>query len=453
MTRCRRKFAALAAVLVASCSDEKQDDKTTTTFAQTLQGTWVTCSNEGGPTDMREVVVFDGTGFVVRGYDHPTSDLSCGGAGTLRDAESGSGVYTTGASVLAPDPEGGASVTAYQLDGTGTPFGSSFTIAYVKTSVTPNVLYMGDDSGANDGSTPALRPTTLQTNKPRVRVAPAMAFPASLQGSFESCTNEWIYDQREVVTFAGTKVDARMYDHATMDGTCSGNGYLRIADSMQATFTLGADVDATIGVLDVTAVAADVDPELASTFYSIVWVDSHASPRTVYTGDENATAGLDGTAPERRPTVLQQAKPRYLLPAPPAFPGILQGNWENCTYEWDFGSDVREVFIFSGSTFTYDSYVHGTTDGTCGGTGTHNDTGSGTFTTGAAAAATLGGLNVTANAIDFFMGLYTLVYVDTSASPYTLYIGDETATSGLDGTAPNKRPTVLQSFKPRFRLP
>ncbi len=458
MTRWKREFSsALVAVLVAGCGSKKSEGGTTS-FAQTLKGTWVTCSSQWGPTDAREAVVFDGTGFVVRRYDHPTSDLSCGGEGILRDTESGHGSYTVGASVVVPDPEGNGTVTAYQLDGT-TASVSSYTIAYVKTSVTPNVLYMGDDSGTNNGTTPALRPTTLQTI-PRTRAPEPMAFPASLQGTFESCVSEFTYDVREVLAFSGSSVDTRVYDHATTDGSCGGRGYLRFADSMQGTFTLGADVAATVGVLDVTAVAADVTPALASTFYSIVWVDSLASPRTVYTGDDNANQLLDGTAPEKRPTVLEQWKPRFLLPAPPAFPGILQGSWENCRYELDYSTDVREVFQFSGANLTVLEYHHTTTDGTCGnGAGSLYNSTTFTFTTGAAAPATLpdpSGVNpsltVTANAFDFGTVFYTIVYVDTSARPYTLYIGDEKATTGLDGTSPATRPTVLQGWKPRFQL-
>jgi hypothetical protein len=443
-------LAALAAVLAAGCSgNEKKEEKT---FAQTLRGTWVACWNEG-TTDVREAVVFDGAAFVARRYGHPTVDASCGGHGVLQDAESTSGSYTVGASVLAPDPEGGASVTAYRIDATGVD--SRYTIAYVKTSVTPNVLYVGDDSGANDGTTPALRPTTLQADRPRARAADPMAFPASLQGAFETCANdgmpEGVTDYREVLAFDGTSVDARIYDHATTDGTCGGNGFLRLdGSSFQGTSALGADVPASLGVLGVTATAADVDPALdGSTFYSIVWVDSLASPRTLYVGDDQ---GLDTTDPAQRPDTLQLQKPRYLLPAPIAFPGLLQGTWVACTFELDDGHDVREVFSFSAS-MTVLHYDHTTTDGTCGnGAGTFRDSMVFPFTLGGEAAATLGPLGVTARTLDLGTSMYTLAYVDTAARPYALYIGDERATAGLDASAPSKRPTVLQGWKPRFQL-
>jgi hypothetical protein len=42
---------------------------------------------------------------------------------------------------------------------------------------------------------------------------------------------------------------------------------------------------------------------------------------------------------------------------------------------------------------------------------------------------------------------YTIVYVDAGATnaPH-LFLGDYSATLGLDGTAPGKRPTVLDAF-------
>jgi hypothetical protein len=80
------------------------------------------------------------------------------------------------------------------------------------------------------------------------------------------------------------------------------------------------------------------------------------------------------------------------------------------------------------------------------------DSGSGSFVTGGSVAAMLGAAPVTANTIDFHatgFDLYSIYYIDEAANPDVLYIGDETATVGLDGSAPDKRPTELQDWKPR----
>jgi hypothetical protein len=41
--------------------------------------------------------------------------------------------------------------------------------------------------------------------------------------------------------------------------------------------------------------------------------------------------------------------------------------------------------------------------------------------------------------------VYTIVYVKAGVTPALLYLGDLLATAGLDGTAPAKRPTVLDA--------
>jgi hypothetical protein len=51
-------------------------------------------------------------------------------------------------------------VTAYQLDVDGAQ-GDFYDLGYVDLAATPDRLYFGETGGANDGSTPALRPTAL----------------------------------------------------------------------------------------------------------------------------------------------------------------------------------------------------------------------------------------------------------------------------------------------------
>ena len=53
-----------------------------------------------------------------------------------------------------------APVTAHQLDVNDS--GSMFyDLMYIDANANPDRLYFGDSSGANDGSTPALRPAVL----------------------------------------------------------------------------------------------------------------------------------------------------------------------------------------------------------------------------------------------------------------------------------------------------
>ena len=74
---------------------------------------------------------------------------------------------------------------------------------------------------------------------------------------------------------------------------------------MGTTYSLGADVTATlVGTVSVTGqeLTLDFDP---TPEYTIVYVDAWAANGPyVFLGDLSATLGLDGTAPGKRPTVL-----------------------------------------------------------------------------------------------------------------------------------------------------
>jgi hypothetical protein len=243
-------------------------------------------------------------------------------------------------------------------------------------------------------------------------------------------------------------MEVRDYDHPTVDGSCGGDGWLNLAGGAQGTFTLEAPMALDFGVggptVSGTAVVATLGPD---TLYQSLWMDTYATVPTLYGGDDG---GVPPLAPADRPTVLS-LEPRYRAATPTPFPAVVNGTWDACVLELGAPNvDRWERFLISGTTITFSEVVYASGNGSC--TGAVNGTGGGssTIALGAATPATLGGFAVTAHKVDLF-GMYTIVYVDTMASPYTLYIGDEGATAGLDATSDAKRPTVLQEWKPRFQ--
>jgi hypothetical protein len=162
-------LAALVAVLTTAACGSSTDTNTCNTASPiyaTVQGTWAGCAPASATTSMKNTITVSGCGVTITN-DVYTSSLVC--AGTPIRAAAGTGTIAIG-SALANTAfnTGAAAVTAYQLDviGTLTPTGGSptslamYTIAYVN-SATPANLFMGDTSGANDGTTAAKRPTVL----------------------------------------------------------------------------------------------------------------------------------------------------------------------------------------------------------------------------------------------------------------------------------------------------
>jgi len=125
-----------------------------------LNGTWKSnCGITSSVTSNDITAVFNNGigGLTATTY----SDNSCS---TIAMQELGTLSYTLGSDVTVDGSVAGIT-TATQIDLTDTTVGSStngeitYDIAAIKDSTT---LYTGDDSGVNDGSTPALRPTQLQ---------------------------------------------------------------------------------------------------------------------------------------------------------------------------------------------------------------------------------------------------------------------------------------------------
>ncbi|MBK9517633.1 MAG: hypothetical protein IPO09_09825 [Anaeromyxobacter sp.] len=129
------------------------DDAAGGALRAAMQGNWSRCE-VGFGTSYKIGLVVSGSGFTQssRSYANET----CTGTGT----EEGSGAGTLAFGAALTTFLGGAPVTAYELTAT-TGVGTFYDLVYVDTAATPDLLYTGDSSGANDGSTPALRPTVL----------------------------------------------------------------------------------------------------------------------------------------------------------------------------------------------------------------------------------------------------------------------------------------------------
>jgi hypothetical protein len=127
-----------------------------------LNGTWKSNCGITSSVESNDItaVFNNGVGSLnATTYD----DNSCSPA-NIAMTEPGTFSYVIGSNVTVDGSVAGIT-TATQFDLTDTTAGSptlnetTYDIAAIKDSVT---LYTGDDSGTNDGSTPALRPTKLQ---------------------------------------------------------------------------------------------------------------------------------------------------------------------------------------------------------------------------------------------------------------------------------------------------
>ncbi len=173
--------AILVAVTTAACGSSSSDScNTASPIYSQIQGTWSMCAPSSATSSMKNTIVVNGCGVGITNTVYigttGTPNLTCTGTGVV--ALTGTGTATIGGSQLAGFNDGRlGQVTAYQLDIAATmlPTGSStgtayamYTIGYVGAvgGTALNTLYMGDTSGANDGTTPAKRPTVLEAFYP-----------------------------------------------------------------------------------------------------------------------------------------------------------------------------------------------------------------------------------------------------------------------------------------------
>jgi len=148
---------AILGLVVACGSSGGGGGGNTSAFQAALQGTWEGCV----PTSLTEstsvTFVITGLNFTVTPVSFGTPD--CSGSPTALPQQSGTLTIGSAETVQLNMQ----SVTAYQVDQTITSpaIGTTYTLAYVDTTASPNLLYQGATIPPNDGSTPAKRPTVL----------------------------------------------------------------------------------------------------------------------------------------------------------------------------------------------------------------------------------------------------------------------------------------------------
>lgn len=283
----RRALFILGLGLLAACGGSKD---TKPPVPHTFDGTWVACRNDAG-TDYREVFTVTGSNVGLGIVDYGTTDVSCDGDGTPQATVVATAVY--GSPVTAGFGAGNVLATPVDLTLLGPPQVTFYTLAYLDTAASPEALHLGDDTGALDGSTPALRPVTLQS---MARALQATPVAGDLTGEWRHCPPA---AGGEIATFnAGTGAfDLRKYS-----GTC---GVGTPVEQLTGTFALATPAYASLGATTVTAFAVDlaVTSPAAVNVYTTFWVDTQVTPRRLYHGDD-ALHGMIGTSPSLRPRVL-----------------------------------------------------------------------------------------------------------------------------------------------------
>jgi hypothetical protein len=153
-------LAATAAVLAPTAGGSRSHNAASSSpFLRQIQGTWLgnACEGPSNGTYQRAQLVITGMDVVVAVRSYPAADCS----GTAVATATRSGTFTIDSAITASLDA--ASVIAYPLDITASAGGSTrsiYTLGYVDSSA-PKRLYMGDPSGEDDGSSLALRSTTL----------------------------------------------------------------------------------------------------------------------------------------------------------------------------------------------------------------------------------------------------------------------------------------------------
>jgi hypothetical protein len=128
---------------------------------------------------------------------------------------------------------------------------------------------------------------------------------------------------------------------------------------------------------------------------------------------------------------------------------VLQGTWSGCANGG--ATDFEERIAFDGDAIAWKVSTFATTDASCGGDATVTSDLSGTYVVDDTVKATLDGTEVDAYGIDVTDAtrtFYTTVYVDATAAPRKLYVGESDPASGRDMTSGAKRPIVLSAWKP-----
>lgn len=256
-----------------------------------FDGAWVVCRNDGmGTLDYREVLTIGGASFDVGTMDYATADLSCDGDGTPGTPLATTMAYRGQVNATL----GAGSVTAMKVDVAlpTVPPKAFYTLVYRDTAATPDALHLGDDAGTLDGSTEALRPTSLQIMARALQSAPAIA---DADGDWRSCT---VTEGEDLLI----DVAAGTFDYKHFPGPCTAG----TEDYHSAgAFTVAGPVYASLGGTTVTALAvnlAETVPAAGNRFVTI-WVDTSTTPRRLHQGDDTIH-GMNGSTASLRPRAL-----------------------------------------------------------------------------------------------------------------------------------------------------
>ena len=277
-------FAALTLAPGCGGSSKKDTPVPTPGFETRIQGTWMEC--KAGTGSNVDVMTFDGLNLTVTPVYFASND--CTGEGT--PDTSNDGTIVVGADVTAN--LGAVAVTATQLDIVFSG-GTAYTLGYVDTEATPRRFYLGDDTGANKGTTPALRPTTLDATRYLTMGGP---YETLLQGAWSTCKPGTGTSNLDMLTFSGLSVSRTGNSYTTED--CTGTPTPMPPGS--GTIVLGAAVATTLDTIPVTAIQLDVS--MGGTDYTLGYVDFATDPDRLYMGTH--TPPNDGSTPALRPTTL-----------------------------------------------------------------------------------------------------------------------------------------------------
>lgn len=256
----------------------------------TFDGTWVVCRNDllG---DYRELFTIDGASASYNLIFYDTGDVSCDGDGVSDTPLAMTAVY--GDQVTAGLGTGTVQATKADVTLAGPPLETFYTLLYRDTAAIPEALHLGDDTGALDGSTPALRPVNLQAMARALQTAPV---PGDLTGEWRFCPAA---ADGSIVKFDAA---SGAFDATKYTGTCAAG---TVKEHVTATYTLATPVYASFGATTVTAFAINLDitAPFVGNVYTTFWVDTQSSPRRLFGGDD-ALHGMDGSTASLRPRVL-----------------------------------------------------------------------------------------------------------------------------------------------------
>lgn len=137
-----------------------------------------------------------------------------------------------------------------------------------------------------------------------VPLGPPEAAGDVLEGVWVACESDGAGDRsRSFAFYPDASFSVTTRTHTTTDRTCGGTSALSSYEAWR--YRIGPGVTAFVGnpATEVLARSIDMTRQL-QTVYSIVYLDSHATPAVLYFGDLALDPARDGTAPEKRPEVL-----------------------------------------------------------------------------------------------------------------------------------------------------